>query len=335
MKKLLPVWENPEIQEINRLPMSSPLQPFASAEEALADAIAGPEYRSPEKNAFYLGLDTPGIWDNGGNTTDVSGSPWKFKLIPNPAADLPALGESEATVNDSLVIGGKREESAELCGWTNPGFDDSSWHAINVPGTWTRQGGGARYENCFDKPHYTNSQMPFQVTPPHTPDDNPTGLYRRTFTLPSEWKGRRVIFHIGSAESVFYIYINGHFAGLGKDSRLPSEYDITPFVKKGKNLVCIKVIRYSDASYVEDQDQWWLGGLHRTVFLYSTDVTYIKDIKALPGIITSESACCPEISSAKPASGTDKKKIRKYLRVAHHGRKTSGKFRRWIRRTPP
>jgi len=273
MKQLLPLWENPEIQGINRLPMSSPLQPFESAEEALADAIAGPEFRSPDKNPLYLELDTPGIWDG-----TVSSTPWKFKILSSPYDDLPDSG-------DCLSIGGRRE-AAGLSGWTNPEFDDSSWVSINVPGTWSRQGGDSRYENCFDKPHYTNVQMPFLNLPPNAPDDNPTGLYRRKFSLPAFWKNRRVILHIGSAESVSYVYINGFFAGAGKDTRLPCEYDITPFINEGENLLCIKVIRYSDASFVEDQDQWWLGGIHRTVFLYSTDVTYIKDIKALPGIIS-------------------------------------------------
>ena len=272
MKELLPIWENPEIQEINRLPMQSPLQPFSTGEEAITDALAGPEFRSLENNALYLGLDTPSLG---------SMSPWKFKLISNPREDLPPEG-------DSLVVGSKRENTSLLCGWTNPGFDAASWHDINVPGTWTRQGGNSHFENCFDKPHYTNVQMPFQAKPPHVPDENPTGLYRRNFTLPSSWKGRRVVFHLGSAESVSLIYINGFFAGAGKDTRLPSEYDISPFVQEGENLLCIKVIRYSDASYVEDQDQWWLGGIHRTVYLYSTGRCYIKDVKALPGTIIGE-----------------------------------------------
>ncbi|MDR0313194.1 MAG: DUF4981 domain-containing protein, partial [Treponema sp.] len=284
MNEILPLWENPEIQEINRLPMSS-LQPFASAEEALRSAIAGPEYCQPEKNPLYLGLDSPGVWEAEG--ADTSLSPWKFKLVSNPREDLPLSG-------DCLIVGSKREKTANLSGWTNPEFDASSWHSITVPGTWSRQGEDERFENTFDKPHYTNVQMPFQAAPPHVPNHNPTGLYRRTFTLPAAWKTRRVVFHLGSAESVAYLYINGFFVGAGKDTRLPQEYDITPFVKDGENLVCIKVVRYSDASYVEDQDQWWLGGIHRTVYLYATEETYIKDIKALPGQIA-------------PDTGTEKK----------------------------
>ena len=105
-KQLLPLWENPEIQEINRLPMNSPLQPFVTVEDALADAIAGPEFRSADKNLFYLGLDTPGIWENA-----VVSSPWKFKIMSNPADDLPASGEC-------LVVGRKRDDccdNADCC----------------------------------------------------------------------------------------------------------------------------------------------------------------------------------------------------------------------------
>ena len=217
--------------------------PFASAKEAITDALAGCEYRKSENNRFYLGLD--GVW--------------KFKLLDNPAKD-----------DQSWV---KTESEKDLSGWNN----------INVPGTWSRQGGDAHFENCFDMPHYTNVQMPFENTPPKPPEKNSTGLYWRTFTVPESWKNRRVVLHVGSAESVPFVFINGNFDGLGKDTRLPSEFDITSFLKEGTNTIGIKVVRYSDASFIEDQDQWWLGGIHRSVYLYSTEDCFIKDIKALPG----------------------------------------------------
>jgi beta-galactosidase len=239
-----PIWENPEIQEINRLPMRSPLLPFASAKAALADAIAGPEFRAPEPNEYCQSLD--GVW--------------RFKLLKNPMDDFGAA-----------VVGLNVPE------WAAPSYNAEDWAELKVPGTWTRQG--------YDKPHYTNVQMPFQAEPPHAPEDNPTGLYRRSFTLLPSWKNRRVVLHLGSAESCAIIYLNGLLAGAGKDTRLPSEYDITPFLKEGENILCIKVIRYSDASYIEDQDQWWYGGIHRSVFLYATEACYIKDIKALPGVV--------------------------------------------------
>jgi len=239
-----PIWENPEIQEINRLPMRSPLLPFPSAKDALTDAIAGPEFRIPERNEYYQSLD--GVW--------------RFKLLKNPMDD-----------------SGAATAGFDVPEWAAPSYDTADWAELKVPGTWTRQG--------FDKPHYTNVQMPFQAEPPHAPEDNPTGLYRRSFTLPSSWKNRREALHLGSAESCAIIYVNGLFAGAGKDTRLPSEYDITPFLEDGENILCIKVIRYSDASYIEDQDQWWYGGIHRSVFLYATEACYIKDIKALPGFV--------------------------------------------------
>ena len=252
------IWENPEIQEMNRLPMRSPLLPFCSITEALTDTIAGPQFRKPEKNVYHLSLD--GVW--------------RFKLLDNPAEDcIPGAFGSGIDVSD----------------WILPSYSTADWANINVPGAWTRQG--------FDKPHYTNVQMPFQAVPPKTPEKNPTGLYRKVFSLPAAWKSRRVVLHIGSAESCAIIYVNGQFAGAGKDTRLPSEYDITALLNEGENTLCIKVIRYSDASYIEDQDQWWHAGIHRSVYLYSTEDCYIKDIKALPGVVNG----LPERQNMEPA----------------------------------
>ena len=240
--KIKAIWENPEIQEINRLHIRSPLLPFSQVKDALLNVISGPEFRSLEHNHYYKNLD----------------GAWFFKLLNNPCED-------------------GTETGFEIPEWALSSFDNGDWAKINVPGTWTRQG--------FDKPHYTNVQMPFSAEPPFAPEHNPTGLYKRNFTIPNEWKNRRVVLHIGSAESVAIIYVNGLFVGAGKDTRLPQEYDITSFLKDGENMLAIKVIRYSDASYIEDQDQWWFGGIHRSVFLYATAHCYIKDIKALPGIV--------------------------------------------------
>ena len=135
-----------------------------------------------------------------------------------------------------------------------------SWTKVNVPGNWTLQGVG-------DHPQYTNVQMPFDGPPPRLPDRNPTGVYRRRVTVPKRWNGRQVVIHVGGAESVHAVYVNGRFVGYGTDSRLASEYDVTAFVHPGPNDVAIVVIRWSAHSYVEDQDQWWMAGLHREVYL--------------------------------------------------------------------
>ena len=143
---------------------------------------------------------------------------------------------------------------------------------IDVPGNWTMQG--------YDKPHYTNVIMPFANTPPTVPDENPTGVYRRTFRLPDGWASRRTVLQIGGGESCYYIYLNGHFVGMSKDSRLPAEFDLTPYLKATRNSLAIMCIRFGDASYVEDQDHWWMAGLYRSVRLYSTDHCYIEDVFA-------------------------------------------------------
>lgn len=173
------------------------------------------------------------------------------------------------------------ETKPELKDWAQPSFMDEGWDNIKVPGTWTRQG--------YDKPHYTNVQMPFENIPPKVPSENPTGLYRLNFSLPEDWDGRRVVLHIGSAESVCLVWVNGRAVGAFKDTRLPSEFDITDFLVEsgsgGSNTIALMVIRYSDASFVEDQDQWWFGGIHRSVYLYSTENMWIEDVEAVPDLV--------------------------------------------------
>lgn len=177
--------------------------------------------------------------------------PWQFRMAERPEKVVPADVAVET--------------------------DRSGWDHLEVPGNWTMQG--------YGKPHYTNVQMPFPDDPPFVPDDNPTGIYTREFTIPREWKGRRVVLHFGGAESVLYVYVNGREVGMSKDTRLPSEFDITDFVQAGrKNRVTAVVVKWSDATFVEDQDQWWMGGLHREVYLYSTAAIYLRDVFAVGGL---------------------------------------------------
>ncbi len=187
-----------------------------------------------------------GICENSAWYRSLNGE-WKFMLVKTPE-DVPADFAQVRMKGDALGL-------------------------IMVPGNWTLQG--------HDKPHYTNVQMPWENDPPHVPsDDNPTGLYRKTFTVPPAWKGRRVVLHFGGVESMFYVYVNGGLVGMSKDSRLPAEFDITPYLHAGRNLLAVMVIRYCDGSYIEDQDHWWMAGIYRHVYLYSTDRAYIQDVFA-------------------------------------------------------
>ena len=174
---------------------------------------------------------------------------WRFHLAPNPQT-LPA----DFYARD---------------------FDASGWDELEVPGNWTMQG--------YDKPVYCNVQMPIPNTPPFVPeDDNPTGLYRRAFDLPAEWAGRRVILRFEGVDSAFYVWVNGQVVGFSKDSRLPAEFDITDCVQAGTNTVATEVIRWSDGSYLEDQDMWRLPGLFRSVRVYSLPDVYLADVFAQP-----------------------------------------------------
>lgn len=144
---------------------------------------------------------------------------------------------------------------------------------VAVPGNWTLQG--------YGHPHYTNEQMPFPDEPPFVPEKNPTGVYGRELTVPATWAGRRTVIHFGGAESVLAVYLDGQFVGMSKDSRLPAEFDLTPFVKAGKtHWLSAVVIKWSDATFIEDQDQWWMGGLFREVYCYSTSPVYLQDVFA-------------------------------------------------------
>src|SRR5664279_2649117 len=157
------------------------------------------------------------------------------------------------------------------------GEPTGTWREITVPGAWTMQ-------DTFDKPHYTNVQMPFAGTPPHVPKANPTGIYERTFELPERWAGRRVVLHVGAAESLLIVRVNGREVGVSKDSHLAAEFDITDVVRAGPNAISLRVVKWSDATYIEDQDQWWHGGITRSVYVYATPRVHLADVRVNAGL---------------------------------------------------
>jgi beta-galactosidase len=152
------------------------------------------------------------------------------------------------------------------------------WSEADVPGCWTMQ-------SFFDLPHYTNVQMPFPGNPPQLPDVNPTGIYERDFDLPAEWlAGRRIVLHVGAAESVLIARINGQEVGVSKDSHLAAEFDVTSILRSGTNAISLRVVKWSDATYIEDQDQWWHGGITRSVYLYATPRVHLADLRVNAGL---------------------------------------------------
>lgn len=150
-------------------------------------------------------------------------------------------------------------------------YDDTAWGTISVPGNWEIEGYGV--------PIYTNVTYPFPLNPPYIPhDDNPTGCYRHEFTLPSQWDGRNIILHFESGLAAMYVWVNGQQVGYSEGTKTAVEFDITPYVHSGKNLLAIEGYRWADGSYLEDQDFWRLSGFDRAVKLYSVAKTRIADM---------------------------------------------------------
>ena len=169
---------------------------------------------------------------------------WKFKLVKNPSLALTDFFKTSYNVSD--------------------------WQNINVPGSWELQG--------FDAPIYTDVTYPFKANPPFVPQDyNPVGHYVHEFTVPENWKGMDVIMDFEGVESAFYLWINGKMVGYSEDSRLPAHFNISKFLKKGKNRLAMKVFRFSDGSYLEDQDYWKYSGIERNVFIQARPKSRMND----------------------------------------------------------
>ncbi|MDR0810848.1 MAG: DUF4981 domain-containing protein [Paludibacter sp.] len=149
-------------------------------------------------------------------------------------------------------------------------YDVSKWQNIRVPGNWELQG--------FGVPIYSNINYPYPKNPPYIDHaDNPVGCYVREFNIPENWDGRRVFLHFESGLAAMYIWVNGKFAGYSEVTKSPAEFDISEFVNVGANKIAIEGYRWSDGSYLEDQDFWRLSGFDRSVYLYSTAQVRISD----------------------------------------------------------
>lgn len=163
----------------------------------------------------------------------------------------------------------------ELEGFEAPDYDDGTWREIPVPSVWQTQG--------YSVPYYYASTFPraFSRSKGKIPKIDPAmqevGYYRRTFTIDPEWKGRQVFLHFGAAKAALEVYVNGQFVGYSQGSMTPHEFDVTRYLLNGENLVCAKVYRYSDGSYLEDQDMWWLCGIYREVYLFAEPKACLRD----------------------------------------------------------
>ena len=173
---------------------------------------------------------------------------WKFAFAENPDKRIPNFYESN--------------------------FDCSLWETIKVPAHWQLQG--------YDYPQYTNVRYPWEgnedIQPPFAPTKyNPVGQYVQMVKVPESWKGTPIYISFQGVESAFYVWLNGHFVGYSEDTFTPAEFDLTPYLIDGENKLAVEVYRWSDASWLEDQDFWRMSGIFRDVYLYSTPNVHIND----------------------------------------------------------
>ncbi|MEV6118658.1 glycoside hydrolase family 2 TIM barrel-domain containing protein [Streptomyces sp. NPDC052109] len=205
----------------------------------------------------WLHSDAPSLSLNG---------PWRFRLSPTASVPLDFTAE---------------------------GFDDHGWDSIPVPSHWVLQGEGA-----YGRPIYTNIQYPFPIDPPHVPDENPTGDYRRHFDLPGDWPDNgRTVLRFDGVESLFTVWVNGVETGSASGSRLAHEFDVTSLVRPGDNVVAVRVHQWSAASYLEDQDQWWLPGIFRDVTLLARPAGGIEDVWLRTGFDDGRGRIDPEVTA--------------------------------------
>ncbi|WP_183559038.1 glycoside hydrolase family 2 TIM barrel-domain containing protein [Mucilaginibacter sp. SP1R1] len=221
--------------------------------------------------------------------TVYDAEPWENPLVDGINRDpARATAYSYASIQDALK--GDREKSGRMLllnGYWDFSYASkpadaskdfyksrvSGWKKIIVPSSIEMQG--------YDKPIYKSAVYPFRpVNPPHVPlDYNGVGSYQRSFTLPQNWKDMNITLHFGGVSSGFKVWLNGKFLGYGEDSFLPSEFNITPYLQAGENVLSVQVIRWSDGYFLEDQDQWRMSGIHREVMLLAEPKLRIADFQ--------------------------------------------------------
>ena len=190
-------------------------------------------------------------------------------------------GDRQQSLDGLWRFNWTKTPSEQPTGFERPDFDDSGWEMFPVPGDWEMHGHGT--------PIYSSSGYTFKIDPPRVMgapkesytsfiERNPTGVYRRHFTVPALWEGCDIHLRFGAVSSAFYLWVNGRLAGYNQGSMEPAEFRITHLLTPGDNLLTLEVFKYSDGSYLEDQDMWRLAGIHRSATLFATPTLRIRDL---------------------------------------------------------
>src|SRR5215831_13217807 len=218
-------------------------------------------------------------WDNPAIVHVGTEKPHATMMV-YPSSELARTGDRASSpwfqlLNGTWKFHGSLRPSERPLDFYRTDYSDSGWGTIPVPASWQMHG--------FDIPIYTNIIYPFPQDaskPPSPPYEfNPVGSYRLHFTVPPAWKGRRILLHFDGVDSAFYAWVNGHKIGYSEDSRTPAEFNITPHLKPGSNLLAVEVYRFGDGAFLEDQDMWRMSGIFRDVYLWSTPQQHIRDFE--------------------------------------------------------
>lgn len=225
-------WQNPNVNQINRLPIHSSFFAYESIEAARKEV--------KEKSNNFLNLD----------------GKWKFNWVEH--ANQRPKDFYQTTINDK------------------------GWDEISVPGMWELNG--------YGDPLYVNAGYAwwhqYDNNPPIVPiENNHVGSYRKEIVISSSWSGKEIIAHFGSVTSNMKLWVNGKFVGYSEDSKLEAEFNLTKYLKPGKNLIAFQVFRWCDGSYLEDQDFWRFTGVGRSCYLYARNKNHIKDIHVTPDLV--------------------------------------------------
>jgi beta-galactosidase len=195
------------------------------------------------------------------------------KAILNDKADSPY----HINLNGTWKFNWVRKPADRPVDFYKTNYDVSKWDNIKVPAHWELEGYGV--------PIYTDVSYPFPNNEPFIPHDyNPVGSYKRNFTIPKNWKGEEIYIHFGGVRSAAYVWVNGKKVGYTQGSKTPAEFNLTKYVKPGKNQLAVEIYRFSDGSYLEDQDYWKVSGFERDVYLYARPKTHIRDFFVQAGL---------------------------------------------------
>lgn len=222
----------------------------------------------------------------------INKQPYHATLMPYATLDQALAGKRLESPNCRVLNGTwkfnwvKHPDERPL-DFYKPGYDVSGWKDIPVPSCWQVLGYGTPYYRNLG--YIIQKDFPRVMTEPPTNftayvERNPVGSYRRDFDLPADWSGRRVFLSFSGVDSGFFVWINGEKAGYSVNSRNTAEFDVTPFVKPGKNMIAVEVYRFSSGTWLEDQDMWRLSGIFRNCYLWSAPEVHIRDFFALPDL---------------------------------------------------